>query len=122
MASVLRRPPHAVIECQPAEENAAKAPLVKIARKPRARAAIVLEECRIGVDLAAKSLADDELGVGNVERWMKCRPLAPLHAMIGPKRLHAVGHSNALERLVPGVGRGEGAMIVGMPVLGQHDV
>ena len=45
-----------------------------------------------------------------------------LDAVIGPEGLQTVGEFDLLEGLFAGVGRGEGVVVEGVPVLGEDDV
>ena len=68
------------------------------------------------------SLAQDQLGVRDIERAVKCRAACALDAMIGPKDLRPIIDLDCLEGTPAFVGRGEGMMAGRMPILRQDHV
>ena len=72
--------------------------------------------------MRAKALAQDQLGVGDVERGMELRAARVLHAVIGPERLRAVGRVDGLIRLRAGVSAGKRDVRGRVPVLRQQNV
>ena len=58
---------------------------------------VVFEERRIGIDLGMEALAQDQLGVGNIERGVNFRAARALDAVIGPKDLRPIGGLYRLE-------------------------
>lgn len=83
---------------------------------------VVFEEGGVAVDVAAEAFSQDEFGVGDVEAGVKVGAGGALDAVIGPEGLRAVGDLDALVGLLAGVGRGEGDVAGGVPVLGEDDV
>ena len=84
--------------------------------------AVVLEERRVRVDFGPEPFAQDEFGPGELEPGVEFRARGALHAVIGPERLFAVAHVHLFERMLAGMGAGEGVMARRMPVLGENDV
>ena len=68
------------------------------------------------------SLADDELGVRNIKPRGEFRIIRPLHAVIWPQDLFAVGQRYGLVRLFPFVARGKGRMALCMPILSEDNI
>ena len=89
---------HAVVISQAREKDAPQSALAQIAGKPGTRDAIVLPESRIGVDVIAKALAQNQLRIVGLQMRMESRPHASLHAMIGPQHLLAVSRLNGVKR------------------------
>ena len=87
---------------------------------------IVFEERRVAVDVAAKALAEDELGVGDGEIGMEFGAASTLNAVVRPEMLRAVGgFDGGLDTIWKGlkaVGAGEGDVAVGVPVLREDYV
>lgn len=106
---------------QSAEEQSLQAALAQIPCKAGRGEVVVLEEGRVGVDVATKAFAEDQLGVGNVECRMEASAGGILQAVFGPERLRAVRSLDGLEGLLVMRG-GEGDVLDGMPVLGEDNV
>ncbi len=83
---------------------------------------IVLDEGRIRIDLAAEPLADDQLGMRDVEVVAELGAGRTLDAMVRPQDLRAVGDVDQLERLAAGVVRSERLVVRRVPILGQDNV
>jgi hypothetical protein len=98
-----------------------QAAFAQIACKTGRGEVVVLEEGGVGVDVAAKAFAEDQLGVGNVEGRMKGSAGGVLHAVFRPERLRAMRGLDGLEGLLM-VRGGEGDVLGGMPVLGEDYV
>src|SRR5690606_39995778 len=75
------------------------AALAQIAGKAGRRFVVVFKEGRIGIDRATEALADNKLGLGPFQVRMEFCALGTLHAVVGPKRLRAVGHLDGAERI-----------------------
>src|SRR5262245_56704669 len=104
LARIDRRPPHAEVGGEPGNENCLDSTPLEIAVEPGLQLAVGLDEGRIAVDLGVVALADDELGVRNVDPLVDGGALGALHTMVGPQDLVAVGQLDALEGLLAGVG------------------
>jgi len=104
-----------------AEEEALQVALAEIAGETGGGVVIVFEEGGIAVDVAAKSFAEDEFGVGDVEGGVEGRAFGVLEVVLGPKGLGAIGNLNEFVGTFL-VRCGEGDMLRGMPVLRQYDV
>lgn len=107
---------------QPAKEEAIEAAFVQVSGKPGGGEVIVLQKGRVGVDMAAEALAEDEFCLGNVERGMEGSAGRALDAMLGPERLRPVRSLDHLKGLLARMSGGKGDMTGGMPVLGEDDV
>src|ERR1043166_4340172 len=83
-ARVLRRIAHAKIEREAGEEHALEPALAQITGKAGGRRAVVLIKGRIGIDRAAKALADHQRRVGNFHIFPELRARRALHAVIRP--------------------------------------
>ena len=82
---------------------------------------VVFEEGGVAVDVAAKALAKDEFGVGNVKGRMDGCAFGVLDDVFGPESLGTVGGIDDLIGLLI-VGCGEGDVFGWVPVLGEDDV
>lgn len=121
-ASVESGVAHTVVVGESAEEDAREAAFAQVAGQTGGGGAIVLEECRVGVDLRAKAFAQDEFGAGQLQGGVELRSCASLNAVVWPEGLRAVGHFDGLVGLLAGLGAGEGSVVGRMPVLGEDDV
>ena len=72
--------------------------------------------------MAAKALAEDELGVGDVEGGMDSCAFGVLDDMFGPEGLGAIEGVDFLVGSFVDVGFSEGDVLGRMPVLGEDDV
>ena len=75
---------------QPAQKQPRQAALAQVARQPGRREMVVLEKRRVGIDIHAKALAQDQLGVWDREPRMQRGARGALHAVIRPERLRAI--------------------------------
>ena len=71
--------------------------------------------------MGAEALAEDELGLREVEGGVEGCSVGVLDAMFGPEGLRAVGDLGGFVMLFV-VGGGEGDVILGVPVLGEDYV
>jgi hypothetical protein len=107
LAAVDRRKGDAEIGGEPAQGEAAKPGFLEIAGEPGRRLAVVLAECRIGVDRASEPFSDNQLRMRGLEPRVERRALRLLHAMVRPQDLRAVGDLDRLERPLAAVRAGE---------------
>src|SRR6185437_8421541 len=107
---------------EPAEKQALKTALAQVSGEAGRGEVIVFEEGGVGIDMAAKAFAQDQLGMGNVERRVEGGAGAVLQAMLGPERLRAIERLDRIEGLLAGMRRGKGDVLGGVPVLGENDV
>ena len=122
LAGVLGGIADAEIVGEAGDEDAVEAALAEIADEAGRGALVVLEESGVGVDVRVVALADDQLRVGDVEIAAELRSGRALDAVVRPQDLAAVGQLDRLVGLAAGIGRGEGVVPGGMPVLCQDDV
>ena len=83
---------------------------------------VVLEEDGVGVALGAVSLAQDQLGLGQMEGGVEFGSVGALDAVIGPEALLAARRDNDVVGLRSEVGGSEGDVTGGVPVLREDDV
>lgn len=95
---IQRRVPHAKVIGQTGKKDTAQTAIAQVAGEAGRSGVVILKKCRIGVDLAAEALAEDELGPQRIEIWMELRTSAALQAVIRPEGLRAVGHFDLLKR------------------------
>ena len=112
----------AVVVGEAGEEDAPEAPLAEVAVEAGGRGVVVLKEGGVGIDVGAEALAQDELGLGEMERGVKLGAGRALDAVIGPECLDAVAQLNLLKGLAGAVAGGEGGVALGVPVLREEDV
>src|SRR6476660_7730579 len=74
----------AEVEREPGEEEPPQAALSKVSGEPGLRSAIVLVECRVGIDLAVKALAQHKFRMGDLQLWAQFGARRSLHAMVRP--------------------------------------
>src|SRR3984885_13811900 len=74
---------HAVVIGQAGEKDSSQSAFPQIAGKPGAGDAIVLSKSRIGVDVCAEALPQDQLRIVRLQVRVESSPHAPLHAMVG---------------------------------------
>src|SRR5262249_11941569 len=96
--------------------------LAQISGKAGRRRVVVLVERRIGIDLAAKALAQDELGARRNEIAAEFGARRMLHAVVGPQLLRPVGRRDGLEPLAARMARRERQVRGRMPVLSEYHV
>ena len=118
----MRREEHAKIGRQPAQRHPLEAALAQIAGEAGRRLAVVLAKGRVGVDRPVEALADDQLGMRDVEIGMERGARSALHAMIRPQGLRAVIELDRLERRLAGMGAGERDVSRRVPVLRDDDM
>jgi hypothetical protein len=94
----------------------------EITGKAGGSGAIVFGEGGVAVDRAPEALAQDELGVGDVEIGVKLRAGRALDAVVWPEGLLAVGRVDGVGERLEVVGAGKGDMACRVPVLGEDDV
>src|SRR5438876_1806469 len=111
-----------IIEGEASANHLAELALAQITEEARGCPVIVLEKSGIGIDLLAETLADGELGMGNVEALVEPGTLGFPDAVIRPQRLLAIGHGYFGEGGFSRMARGKGGMAFRMPVLGEHDM
>ncbi len=104
------------------EEEALEAAVAEVAGEAGGGLVVVFEEGGVGVDVAAEALAEDELGVGEIEAGVEGGAVGGLQAVVGPEGLRAVGGVDGVGGAAAGVGAGEGDVAGGVPVLGEEDV
>jgi len=109
--------PHAEVVSETAEEEAPEAALAEIASETGRSGVVVFKESRVRVDVAAESLANDELCVRKIQGGMKGRAGGCLNAVIGPESLLAVLRLDRLVRVMAGVRRRERDVPLRMPIL-----
>src|ERR1700677_3898923 len=113
---------HAVVIGQAGEKDSPQSAFPQIAGKPGAGDGMVLPKSRIGVDVRAEPLAQDQLRIVRLQVRVESSPHAPLHAMVGPQHLLAVSRRHGFKRSSPGMMRSKGMMIWWMPILGHDQV
>ena len=75
---------------QAAEEDASEVALAEVSGEAGGGGVVVFEEGGVGVDVGAEAFAEDELGLGQMERGVEVGSLAVLDAVVGPEGLRAV--------------------------------
>src|SRR5207244_1322003 len=70
-------------------------------------------------DRPPEALSQNELGMRRFETGVERRALRPLHAVVRPQDLLAIGGLDNLEGLFAGMRTGKGGVAARMPVLGQ---
>ena len=103
LAGVDGGPRDAEVGGQAGEEHALQTALAQVADEAGGRRAVGLVERGVGVDALAVALPDDQLRVGNLEIGVQLGIPRPLHAVIRPQHLTAVGELRRLEGLLAGV-------------------
>src|SRR5580704_16325174 len=91
--------------------------LAQIAGQAGVRGAVVLKKRGVGIDLRAKSFAQNQLGLRQIECSVERGSGSALHAVRGPQSLRAVVQLNRIVRLFAGMRRRERSVICRMPVL-----
>jgi len=81
---VFGRVADAEVEGEPGHEDPPQAALSKISGEAGLRSAVVLVECRVGIDLAVKALAQHKFRMGNLQLWAQFGARRSLHAMVRP--------------------------------------
>jgi hypothetical protein len=104
------------------EEETLKAALAKISGETGGGLVVVFAEGRVGVDVGAEALAEDELGVGEIEAGMEGGAVGVLQTVVGPEGLGAVGGGYGVLWVAAWVRAGEGDVASRVPVLGEEDV
>src|SRR5207247_2138697 len=89
-ARVLGRVAYAEIEREPRNEHSRQAPLAQITGKAGGGLAVILVEGGVGIDPRAEALAQNELGVRNLQVVVELRTGGALNAMIRPQDLLSV--------------------------------
>src|SRR5262245_52238251 len=119
-ARVLGRVAYAEIEREPRHEDSRQAPLAQIAGKAGGGLAIVLVEGGVGIDRGPEALAQNELGVRNLQTVVELRTGRVLNAMIRPQDLLSVVDRDGLEWTFVAMRRCERVVAGRMPILRQH--
>lgn len=83
---------------------------------------IILDEGRVGVDVAAEAFTDDEFGVREVKTRVEGCPWTVLEAVFGPEGLKPVSSLYCLVRSLIRVGRGVRDVARRVPVLREDNV
>ena len=104
-----------------AEEEALETALAEVAGEAGGGDVVVFEKGGVAVDVAAEAFAEDKFGVGDREAGVEGRSFSVLEGVLGPEGLRTVRGFDGFVRLF-GVGRGEGDVGGGMPVLGENDM
>jgi hypothetical protein len=113
---------HAEVVCEPTDEQALQPSFANIASQSGGSGVVVLQEGRIGIDVPAKALTQNQLRMRDLKTWMKRRTRRPLHAMVGPERLRAVAGLGHLIWSAPRMCGCERDMSLRMPVLCKDHV
>src|SRR5262245_61462956 len=121
-ARVLGRIAYAEIEREPRNEDSVQAPLAQITGKAGGGLAVVLVEGGVGIDPSAEALAQNELGVRNLQVVVELRTGGVLNAVIRPQDLLSVVDRDGLERTFVAMRRRERVVAGRMPILRQHHV
>src|SRR4051812_23868117 len=100
---VLGRVADAEVEGEPGEEEPPQAALSKVSGEPGPGSAVVLVECRVGIDLAVKALAQHKFGMGNSQLRAQFGARRSLHAVVRPQDLPPIGDVDCLIWLAPGM-------------------
>ena len=87
------------VVCESTYEQPLEGALAEIARETGRRGVVVLEEGRVGIDVAAETFADNELGVWQLEPGVKIGSGSCLDAVIRPERLGSVHGFDGFEGL-----------------------
>src|SRR5439155_11339717 len=82
---------------EPGQEDPPQAAVAQITRQTGRCAPVVFKKRRVRIDFATEAFPDYQLCPVDHEFRMKRRPGGALDAMIGPKGLLAIWHSDALE-------------------------
>jgi hypothetical protein len=83
---------------------------------------VSLHECRVAVDVFAKTFADDQIGLRHFDVLGDLCAFGVLHAMVGPQYLVTIANLDHLERLLVWIAGRERHVVVRMPVLRHHHV
>src|SRR5450755_3571256 len=110
---------HTEVIGQPGEKDPSQAPFAQIPGKAGTRDVIVLIKGGVGIDIAAKPLAQNQLCVIQKQVGVKCRPHAALHAMVGPEHLLAMTRRYSFKRRASRMIGSKRVVIAWVPVLGQ---
>src|SRR3954469_15857008 len=111
LAGIVRREANAEVEREAGDEDGVQLAFAQISEQAGRRFPVVLEQRRIGIDAAPKSLPHHQICAGDVEIAMKFGACGALHAMAWPEHLDAVIKCGGLERLFARMVRGKGDMI-----------
>ena len=120
---VERRVAHAIVIGQPGKKDTSQPALLQITRQAGRRRAVVLKECRIGIDLRAEPLAQNQLRLRQLQlRDETPRPASP--ARSGPAIASARRSSaqSVSKGFLPGCARRKRRVTGGMPILREDDV
>ena len=79
------------------QKDSPQTTVAQITRQTGRRAPVVFKKCRIRIDFGTEAFPDYQLCPVDHEFRMKRRPGGTLDAMIGPKGLLAIWHSDAFE-------------------------
>ncbi len=117
-----RGPGDAEIGGKPRHEHARQPALLEIAAEPGRGLLVGFEKRRIAVDVLVVALAHDQLRMRNGDVLGNVRAGCPLHAMVRPQHLVAVGQLDHLERRLAGMRGRERDMARRVPILREHHV
>ena len=95
---VFGRVADAEIKGETRQEDTREAALAQVAGQSRMCLAVVLEERRIGVDVAMVAFAQDQLCMRDLQVLRELGPGRSLHAMIRPQDLRPVGRLDRFDR------------------------
>jgi hypothetical protein len=104
-----------------AEEETREVALAEVAGEAGGGAVVVFKEGGVAVDVTTEAFAEDQFGVGDVQRWVEGCAYSVLEDVFGPKGLGAVRGIDYFVGLFR-VGCREGDVLGGVPVLGEDDV
>src|SRR5262249_62042017 len=107
-------------EREPSNEDSAQAPLAQITGKAGGGLTVVLVEGGVGIDPSTEALAQNELGVRNLQVVVELRTGGVLNAVIRPQDLLSVVDRDGLERTFVAMRRCKRVVAGRMPILRQH--
>src|SRR4026207_25830 len=122
LSRVQRRPAHAEVGGEADQVDLLESAVLHVAGEAGGGLAVRLVEGGVGVHLLPVALADDQLGVRDLEVLVEVGAGRALHAVIRPEHLGAVLELYGLEGLRPGMRGGERDVPRGVPVRGQDHV
>jgi hypothetical protein len=122
VARVERGPCDAEIRRKPTDVDAVDAALPQIAAKPGRGFSIRLDEGGVAVDVQVVTLAQNQLGMRDVEIPAKVCTLGALDTVVGPQYLLAIVERDLVEGFLARVRGRERTMSRRMPILGEHDI
>src|SRR5262249_20246482 len=117
-----RRVAHEKTGREPRHEDSRQAPLAQITGEAGGGLAVVLVEGGVGIDRGAEALAQDELGVRNLQVVVELRTGRGLNAMIRPHDLLSVADRDGPEWTLSAMRRWKRVVAGRVPILRQHHV